>query len=58
MALLGVRQIEMYGELIKGWFKPVIAELDGRTATVEQEIRTQAKRTWEFMICLPEKLLW
>ena len=44
MALLGVRQIEMYSAVIKEWFDPAITALEGRTSTVEQEIRTQAKK--------------
>lgn len=44
MALLGVRQIEMYSAMIKEWFDPAITALKGRTSTVEQEIRTQAKK--------------
>ena len=44
MALLGVRQIELYSAMIKEWFDPAITALKGRTSTVEQEIRTQAKK--------------
>ena len=56
MALMGVKQIEMYFSMVNDWFSPILEEIERRVPIeLEREIRLKAKKDLGVYDLLVEK---